>query len=45
MNARAMKEIVEILMESPFYFDLFLRERFDLMRRIMEISPYYGREN
>jgi hypothetical protein len=45
MKARAMKELVEILMESPFYFDLFLRERYDLMRRIMGISPYYGDEN
>jgi hypothetical protein len=45
MNPRAMKELVEILMESPFYFELFLRERYDLIRRIGEISPYYGNGN
>lgn len=45
MNATAMKELVGILMESPFYFELFLSERFDLIRRIREISPYYGNED
>jgi hypothetical protein len=39
------KEVVDILMESAFYFDLNLKERRSLIRHIIEISsgdPFSG---
>lgn len=42
MSAVRTKELVRILMESPLYFELLLKERYDLIRHIGEISPYYG---
>ncbi|HET6513779.1 MAG TPA: hypothetical protein VFG09_01350 [Thermodesulfovibrionales bacterium] len=38
MDPERMKEIVEILMESTFYFDLSLEERHYLIRHILAIS-------
>ncbi|MGD1075902.1 MAG: hypothetical protein ABR903_07480 [Thermodesulfovibrionales bacterium] len=40
MDSTRMKEIVGILMESTFYFDLSLRERYCLVQRILSISSY-----
>ncbi len=38
METLSPKEIVRILMESTFYFDLSLIERRSLLRHILEIS-------
>jgi hypothetical protein len=35
MKTTRMKELIRILMESSLYFDLPLRERRDLIRRLM----------
>jgi hypothetical protein len=42
MSSGRTQELVRILMESPLYFELLLRERYDLIRHIGEISQYYG---
>jgi hypothetical protein len=38
MDMTRMKEIVGILMESTFYFDLSVKERYCLVQRILAIS-------
>ncbi len=38
MDMTKMKEVVEILMESDFYFDLSVKERYCLVQRILAIS-------
>jgi hypothetical protein len=40
MDPTKMKEIVGILMESTFYFELSLRERYCLVQRILSMSSY-----
>ena len=36
------KEIIGILMESTFYFDLNLRERCSLIRHILDLSSHHA---
>lgn len=40
MNRLNTKEIIGILMESAFYFDLNLRERCSLIKRILYLSSH-----
>jgi hypothetical protein len=37
MDSLSTKDVVEILMESAFYFDLTVRERRSLIKHILEI--------
>ncbi len=40
MNRRVARSVVSILMESPFYLTLSLKERYDLMIRLLSLySP------
>lgn len=45
MDAMRIKEIIGILMESTFYFELSLRERHCLILHILEISSFHGGES
>ncbi len=38
MNPLNIADVVEILMESAFYFDLKLKERHSLAKHVLEIS-------
>lgn len=40
MNRLDTKEIIGILMESAFYFDLNLKERCSLIKRILDLSSH-----
>lgn len=40
MNRLDTKEIIGILMESAFYFELNLKERCSLIKRILDLSSH-----
>jgi hypothetical protein len=40
MNRLDIKEIIGILMESAFYFELNLRERCSLIKHILDLSSH-----
>ncbi len=42
MNSMRVKEIVGILMESKFYFDLSLRERHCLIKHLLRAFSFTG---
>ncbi len=45
MDSLSMRDVVEILMGSAFYFDLNLKERHSLVTRILEMCTHdHGRD-
>ncbi|MBE0426952.1 MAG: hypothetical protein IBX72_09945 [Nitrospirae bacterium] len=44
MDSKIEKELISILMESPLYFVLTLKERYDLLLRLMKMRSKNSQE-